>query len=397
MERLSSNNGMNKLLLVVVLLLVCFGVAVVYTASAPFALANGKPAEYYMMAHLPKAVLGVVIMLVLGRFVDYGHWKWLGRIVFVVSAILTLVALLGGSDAEVKGANRWINLRFITLQPSEFLKLGLIMWVSAKLSEAGDNIKTVACTLIQPGIPFLVTVVLLALQPNFSMMIMVTVIVACIMVVAGANLKYMGFTSLLAIPAAIVIILKSAHSRARVMAFFAEEGEMTASNWQVDHALQALGNGGWTGTGFGMGLQKLGYLPEAHKDVVYAVIGEEAGFVGTMVILLLFAVLFAQGFKIAQNSSTRFGKYLTVGLMASLFFNFLVHVCVCVGLGPTTGQPLPFFSFGGTNLLYSSIAVGILLNISRPTSGRMIREPYTSGSSLETSVFRNFEFTRRGA
>lgn len=180
------------------------------------------------------------------------------------------------------------------------------------------------------------------------------------------------------------------------MAFFADEGQMVASNYQGDHALQALGNGGLFGTGYGMGLQKLGYLPEAHKDVVYAVIGEEIGFVGTFAVLMAFAILFSQGFKIAQNASTRFGRYLALALTLSLFFNFVVHVCVCVGLIPTTGQPLPFLSFGGTNLGYSCVAVGILLNISRANSGRKINEPYMSGSSLDSSVFRNFGFSRSG-
>lgn len=384
------NQGMNKLLLIVVLLLICFGVAVVYTASAPYALANGRPAEYYMMEHLKKAVCGLIGMLFIARFVDYGKLKIGGRVFFIAAAILTFIALIHGHG--VKGANRWI----FGLQPSEFMKLGLIAWISVKLSEAGDNIKTVACSIVQPAVPFGITALLLVLQPNYSMLIMVTTIVVCVMVVAGVNLKYLGYCALGAIPAGLVILLTSHHSRNRINAFFAEEGQMAASNWQGDHALQALGNGGLFGTGFGQGVQKLGYLPESHKDVVYAVIGEEFGFMGTMLVLILFTLLFAQGFKIAQNASTRFGKYLALGLTLSLFFNFCVHVCVCVGLFPTTGQPLPFFSFGGTNLLYTSAAIGILLNISRPSSGRKIKESFSSRASLESSVLRNFEFTRSG-
>lgn len=391
MDEQVQHQGMNKLLLIVVLLLICFGVAVVYTASAPFAVAHGRPAEYYMLEHLKKAVPGLIVMLFIGRFIDYGNLKVWGRLFFVGAAILTFIALIHGHG--VKGANRWI----FGLQPSEFMKLGLIIWVSVKLSEAGDNIKSLAGTLIQPGIPFGITAILLVLQPNYSMLIMVTGIVVSIMVVAGVNYKYLGYTALGAIPLAFGILMSTHHSRNRILAFFAEEGKMQASNWQGDHALQALGNGGWFGTGFGQGVQKLGYLPEAHKDVVYAVIGEEFGFIGLFVILALFAVLFAQGFKIAQNSATRFGKYLAFGLTLSLFLNFLVHVCVCVGLFPMTGQPLPFFSYGGTNLIYTSLAVGILLNISRPTSGKKVKEPYTSGSSLESSVFRNFDFSRRNA
>jgi len=377
------------MLLIVVMLLLCLGVAVVYTASAAQAKSMGFGAEYYMVAHLKKAVPCFIIMLLLSKL-DYGYWKVLGRVVFVVFFILSVIALAKGHG--VKGANRWI----FGIQPSEFMKLGLLIWISAKLSEAGDNIKSKACTLIQPGIPYALCAGVLVLQPNFSMLIMISAIVITVMVVAGANLKYLAAILGAVIPLGVLKLLFSTHSRARIMAFFADEGQMVASNYQGDHALQALGNGGLFGTGYGMGLQKLGYLPEAHKDVVYAVIGEEIGFVGTFAVLIAFAILFSQGFKIAQNASTRFGRFLALALTLSLFFNFVVHVCVCVGLIPTTGQPLPFLSFGGTNLGFSCVAVGILLNISRANSGRKINEPYTSGSSLESSVFRNFEFTRSG-
>ncbi len=380
---------MNKMLLVVAMLLLCLGVAVVYTASAAQAKAMGFGAEYYMMAHLKKAIPCFIIMLGISRL-DYGVWKVLGRVVFVAFFVLSVLALVKGGG--VKGANRWI----FGIQPSEFMKLGLLIWISAKLSEAGDNIKSVACTIVQPAIPYGLCAMVLVLQPNFSMLIMISAIVFTVMMIAGANLKYLAGILGAVIPLGILKLLFSTHSRARIMAFFADEGQMVASNYQGDHALQALGNGGLFGTGYGMGLQKLGYLPEAHKDVVYAVIGEEIGFVGTFAVLMAFAILFSQGFKIAQNASTRFGRYLALALTLSLFFNFVVHVCVCVGLIPTTGQPLPFLSFGGTNLGYSCVAVGILLNISRANSGRKINEPYMSGSSLDSSVFRNFGFSRSG-
>ena len=166
---------------------------------------------------------------------------------------------------------------------------------------------------------------------------------------------------------------------------------MKESKHQLVHSLEALGNGGLLGTGAGMGEQKLGYLPEAHKDVVYAAIGEEYGFVGTFLVLVAFAILFSQGYNIARGATTRFGKYMAVALTTSLFLNFIIHVCVCVGLFPTTGQPLPFLSFGGTNLLLSAAFIGILLNISRPTSGRSIREPYMNNTvSFNAGSAMNF-------
>ena len=143
-----------------------------------------------------------------------------------------------------------------------------------------------------------------------------------------------------------------------------------------------------------MGIQKLGYLPEAHKDVVYSVIGEEFGFIGTFCVLFVFGVLFYQGFEIARNSSTRFGKYMAVALTTSLFLNFIVHVCVSTGLIPTTGQPLPFLSFGGTNLIVSALFIGVLLNISKSGTGKKIDEPYVGGEKTNVYTFGGFDITR---
>lgn len=389
MENSVQNGGMNKLLLIVTLLLICFGVAEVYTASAPLAVAKGLSPEFYMIKHLQKVALGLVFIF-LFSFVDYKHWRWLGRIAFGVGVVLTIAALVSGHG--VKGANRWI----LGIQPSEIMKLGMFVLLCEKLSLAGNNIKTLKCSLIQPAVPVGITAFLLILQPNYSMMIIILLIVGCVMITAGVNLKYLAGAVAGACPILFAVLMLSHHSRNRILGFFSGEGQMENTHWQVEHSLQALGNGGLFGTGFGQGVSKWGYLPEAHKDVVYAVIGEELGFIGTFAVLVLFTLLFAQGFKIAQHASTRFGKYLALAMTLSIFMNFAIHICVSVDLGPTTGQPLPFISFGGTNLIYSSVAVGILLNISRPNSGRLIKEPFAGRSSLETSVFRNVELTRSG-
>lgn len=373
---------MNKLLMIVTLILMCLGAVVVYTATQ--ATAGRLTPEHYLMSHLGKVVLGLGVLGFCAKF-DYGAWKPLGRFVFILGFVLTVAALLTGD--RVNGANRWI----FGIQPSEILKAGFIMWICGKLSDAGDEIKTLKCTIIQPAIPFVLAAIVLCLQPNYSMLVMFTVILVTVLCVAGANLKYLGVSVLVMFPILIGKLMASAHSRNRILSFFDSSQVSSASHWQSDRALEALGNGGLFGTGFGNGLQKLGYLPEAHKDVVYTVIGEEFGFIGTFIVLIAFALIFSQGFNIARDSSTRFGKFMAVALTTSLFMNFCVHVCVCVGLFPVTGQPLPFLSFGGTNLLASSAFIGILLNISCSTTGKKIKEPYMSNSNrLGTGVFKNY-------
>lgn len=399
-----SNNqsiGVNKLLLLSTILLILFGIVVVYTASSPRAIAKGLPAEFYLKAHCGKVLVAFVAMFLASK-VDYVVWKKFARVIFLVGCFLTLAAILFGPS--IKGAHRWIW----GIQPSEFLKFGLITMVAAKLSDAGTEIKSLKCSIIQPGIPLVIAGVLLALQPNFSMLFMFCGIFTVMLLVAGANFKYMlqsyGIAAGLGV---VVLALKSLvkkftgdeskpiyqHVMDRFCAFMNPEESDHAM--QGARALEALGNGGLFGTGIGNSAHKFGYLPEAHKDVIYSVVGEEFGFMGTMAVLSAFAVLFYQGFEIARNSSSRFGKYLAVALTISLFFNFTVHVCVSTGLIPTTGQPLPFLSYGGTNLIFSGLFIGILLNISKPGTGKRISEPYTGGPRTMTySLFSDTETTR---
>jgi len=390
MSSTSQTIGMNKLLLFVTLALMCFGCVAVYSASAPVALSKNLPAEYYLKAHLVKVLAAVVIIGVFYK-IDYALWKVSARLVFGVGAILTLAAIVSGG--AVKGASRWI----FGIQPSEILKFGFIIWVCSKLSNAGDEIKSIKCTVIQPGVPMLISAILLALQPNFSMLIMFGTLLLVMLVIAGANYKYVGISLLACIPVGILVLLNKAHTSRRITGFLSGDGTKSDAMYQVDHALEALGNGGIFGTGVGLGEQKLGYLPEAYKDVVYAVIGEEFGFIGTFLVLVAFAILFSQGYNIARGATTRFGRYLAVALTTSIFMNFVIHICVCVRLIPPTGQPLPFISFGGTNLLMTAAFIGVLLNISRPTSGKSIREPYMSSPmTFETGRFMNFR-TRRSS
>ena len=386
----TQSTGMNKLLMFVTLMLVCFGCVVVYSASAPVALSKNLPAEHYLLAHLSKVLASVVIIGVFYK-IDYALWKVMSRVIFGVGAVLTLAAIVSGG--EVKGASRWI----FGIQPSEIMKFGFITWVCAKLSDAGDEIKSLKCSIIQPAVPLGIAAILLLCQPNYSMLIMFCTLLLVLLFIAGANYKYVGLSVLVSVPLGIIAMLLKSHTRMRILAFFSDEGAMKNSQYQVDHALEALGNGGVFGRGVGMGEQKLGYLPEAYKDVVYASIGEEFGFIGTFAVLIAFAILFSQGYNIARSSTTRFGRYMAVALTTSLFMNFVIHVCVCVRLIPATGQPLPFLSFGGTNLLLSAAFIGILLNISRPTSGKSIREPYMSSTlSFDTGRFMNFR-TRRSS
>ena len=232
----AQSTGMNKLLMFVTLMLVCFGCVVVYSASAPVALSKNLPAEHYLLAHLSKVLASVVIIGVFYK-IDYALWKVMSRVIFGVGAVLTLAAIVSGG--EVKGASRWI----FGIQPSEIMKFGFITWVCAKLSDAGDEIKSLKCSIIQPAVPLGIAAILLLCQPNYSMLIMFCTLLLVLLFIAGANYKYVGLSVLVSVPMGIIAMLLKSHTRMRILAFFSDEGAMKNSQYQVDHALEALGNG----------------------------------------------------------------------------------------------------------------------------------------------------------
>ena len=397
----TQTTGVNKLLLLSTMLLIVFGIFVVYTATSPRAILLGKSPEFYLIPHCTKVLVCLAAMF-FGARVDYSIWKKGARVVFIVGSVLTFAAIVKGwvDGATVKGANRWI----FGIQPSEIMKLGFILMIATKLSDAGTEIKSITCSLKQPAVPLLIVTVLLVLQPNYSMLIMFCGIMLSMLFVAGARLKYVaeGFGVYGGV-GAIGIAIKSIktmfsddshfHVAERLGAFF-NPAEHKNGVEQGERALEALGNGGFFGVGIGNGSVKYGYLPEAHKDVVYSVIGEEFGFIGTAAVLAAFAIIFYQGFEIARNCPTRFGKCLSVALTISLFLNFIVHVCVSTGLIPTTGQPLPFLSFGGTNLIISGLFIGILLNISKAGTGKRIDEAYSGSERSNVYTFGGFDIAR---
>ena len=214
---------MNKLLLFVTLALMCFGIAVVYSISAPVAVSKNLSPEYFLMKHLYKVVASVIIIGVFYK-IDYALWKDSSRVIFGVGALLTFAAIISGG--EVKGASRWI----FGIQPSELMKFGFICWICAKLSNAGDEIKSIKCTIIQPAVPFLISAILLALQPNYSMLLMFCALLLTLLIIAGANYKYVLISFLSSLPLLAIALLCKSHTRKRIKAYLANDGSMKESN-----------------------------------------------------------------------------------------------------------------------------------------------------------------------
>lgn len=374
------NMKFDKWLLAAVFALLVFGAFAVYTASSSIAAQKGLPTSYFLISHLKNIAIGLVLLTV-GFVVDHRVWLKFARPLFVVSVILLALVPIIGVNSH--GARRWLSLGFTQIQPSEIGKLALFLLLSAKLAAAGDDIRTFKVGYIRPMVPVAVVGGLLLLEPNFSMFALIVAITYILLFVAGTNAKHLALTVLPVVPLAGLIAILQPYRLARIEAFIHPEEHLQQKGYQLYHFLIGLGNGGLLGTGIGQGTQKLGFIPESYKDGVFAVLGEELGFVGSFIILALLGLVIYRGFIIAKGAHTRFAKYLAVALSTSLFLNILIHVCVCTGLMPTTGQPLPFISYGGTSLAVSLLSVGVLLNISRPGSGTAIHEEPVTGYSTK--------------
>lgn len=358
-------------LLITILVLLAAGVIVIYTGTSSFAHQKGFSQEFYVFSHLKRILIGLVLMFFFAKLDYYFLFKYARPAFFIILSMMFYLVL---TQTEVKGAVRWISLGFMTIQPSEFMKLPLLAFVCMKLVKIGNEIQDFGKGFISPLVGVFIASVLLMKQPNFSMAIILILTAFILLFVAGVRLSHLSMTILLFLLLAVVVGFMEPYRLNRIKAWW-DPQKYPESSYQLINSQVALGNGGILGTGIARGTQKLGFLPEAHKDVAFAVIGEEMGFVGTFgIVFVLFGVFTYRGFVIARNAKTRFAKLLAIAITSSISLNVILHVFVSIGLLPTTGQPLPFISYGGSNLIASLISIGVLLSISNPNKGDRIKE-----------------------
>lgn len=358
--------NIDKIMLIAVLMLLVIGLVVIYSTSGPFAEAKGLENTYFLFKHLKMLVVGLCVV-VLFLSIDYKYWYKLSRIGFVLSIIVLIIVLIMGKSAH--GAVRWIQIGSSQFQPSEFAKIAVIMFFATKLSELKEKITEFKYGLVLPMVYMGIIFILIILQPNYSTASSLLLVTVFMMFIAGTRAKHLSFLALLGIPAMGALALFSPYRLKRIMALFSPD-ENVNSSYQQLQSLISLGKGGLFGTGLGESTQKLGFLPMPFTDTIYAILGEELGFLGTSLVLVLFGVVIWRGIVAAYRSETKFGALLAMGLTSSLAINVFMHVGVCIRALPATGQPLPLISFGGTNLLASMAIIGILLNISNSNMGK---------------------------
>lgn len=354
----SSRSGPIDLpVLFAVLALVLFGLIMVYDSSVAQAFKDFSDKYFYIKQQLIWVILGLIALLFFSRF-NYHFLKKIAFPFFGFSLLLLLAVLIPGLRVEGGGAHRWLNLGLVTIQPAEIIKLSSIIFFAA-LFESKNKL-----------IPFVSAVGLICLvigifQKDLGSTIVFFLTSVAIYIIADMPLRYFWSLLPLSLLGFLVFALSSEYRKHRILAFLDPFADPQGYSYHISQVLIALGSGGWFGLGLGQSRQKYQYIPEVTTDSIFAIVGEEFGFVGAIVLISLISYLVFRGFKIAERAQDNFGRVLAAGLTSWLGIQAVVNLAAMVSLIPLTGVPLPFISYGGSALLVNLVAVGILLNISR--------------------------------
>lgn len=332
------------------------------STSSVLAASSYNNPMFFVKRQVLSLAIGVVGSLVCMR-VPYSYWRMLAPAIGVIVVFLLVMTLIPGVGINLKGSSRWLRLGPFNLQPSELGKFALIIAMARWLSSNGRKIKTFRSGLIIPLVIIGVFVLPVLKSPDFGTTALMALVGLSMMFVAGTRLSYLFVTVAVGVSGFVLMVSKNEVRMRRILAFLNPEKYKLDEAYQLDQAINAFVIGGLRGVGLGDSSQKRFYLPEAHTDFIFAIIGEELGFVFSMVVVLLFVGLFLLGLYIALRSHDLFGRLLAFGITMMLTVQALINICVACGLLPTKGLALPFISYGGTSMVVSLAMVGVMANI----------------------------------
>ena len=358
-------------LMAATMVLLCFGLVTLYSASGFLAQRQGLPDWHYVVLQAGGAAAGLAILWACAR-VPIRFWEasaW--PMMFVVVAMLVVVIVPGTTSIapEINGARRWLVVGGVTIQPSELAKIAVVVWTARTAVRKADQFQSLSKGLL----PFLVVwgavLVPVLLEPNLSTACLIAVLGALVVFAAGGRITHFLFLGLLTLPF-LQSQLDVSFRANRMLAFLDPSADPAGAGFQVRQSLVALGSGGLTGVGFGEGRQKFGFLPEAHNDFIFAMVGEEWGLLGVVFLLVLYTTMVVVGLRIARRAPTEFSQLLAVGLTAIVGVQALLHMAVGMSLVPATGLALPLVSYGRSNQIVTLAAIGMLIAVARATDGQ---------------------------
>ena len=356
-----------RLLFVVTAVLVVFGLAAVYGASSLVTTAGGQVGASFALRQAVGAVFGGLLAIIFAR-TDYHWWREWAWPLLGLTVLLLLIPLLPFTHAitpTINGARRWVNLGILTLQPSELAKFTVVVWCAMLAAKKGVQLRD-----FKKGVlPFVVILgplsVLIFLEPHLSMALLVAILAGSVLFTAGARIGHVLALGVGATPLLFGAVATGQYRLARVVTFLNPGAAPAEASWQVQQSLTGIGAGQILGAGFGQGQQKLGYLPYAYSDFIFSTIGEEWGFLGVLVIALLFGTFLWLGFRIARSAPDLFGQLLATGITVMIGLSVVLHIGVTLAVIPATGVTLPFMSYGRSSLIVALAATGVLASVGR--------------------------------
>ncbi|MBQ8901545.1 MAG: putative lipid II flippase FtsW [Bacilli bacterium] len=356
--------GFDKPLFVAVILIAIFGLVMIYSAS--FVWANYKFDDPYKFVKMQGIflVVGIILMIVLSK-IDYHIYYKYANIILLICAILLMLVLIPGIGTVRNGSRSWFGIGSLGIQPSEFAKIGLIIYVSKYLTNNNKEMKSI----IHGVLPILGVIglffVLIMLEPDFGTAMVIVLTLVVLIFISGVKISFFVKIGLVGLLGIAGIIIAAPYRMKRIVSFLNPWSDPLGSGYQILQSLYAIGPGGLLGQGFLKSRQKYFYLPEPQTDFIFSIISEELGFLGVLIVTISFMFIFYRGMLTSLKSKDLFGKYLAFGLSFGLIIQASLNLMVVVGLIPVTGVTLPFLSYGGSSLLVSLASIGIILNVSR--------------------------------
>ena len=362
-----SRGVMDAPFLVLTLLLVGIGLVMMFSASYASAYEETANATYYFVRQLAFSAGGIFIMIVVSR-IPYQLFRAVSFPVLIVALVtLALVPIIGST---VNGAKRWLDLGFISFQPSEIAKAAIIFTFAAMISTRKETIKVLDKSFVPYVAILLIFCVVLILEPHLSGTIIIVALGAVMLFLGGMNLLWIIAGIVLVIGAGLLLVQFLPYAQERLAMYNDPWLDPSDSGYQIIQSIYAISSGGLLGLGLGKSRQKYLYLPEEHNDFIFAIVCEELGFIGATLVLILFALLIIRGYYLSLNAYDRFGSLLIAGFTTLLALQVFLNVGVVTKLLPTTGISMPFFSYGGTALLIQLAEMGVILSVSRDNGAK---------------------------
>jgi cell division protein FtsW len=363
----------DHILMISALLLLGLGLVMVFSASGVLASDKYHDPAFFLKKQLIYAVLGIALMLFVRR-IPYQSYNRFVYIILLISLFLLVLVLIPGIGVRIRSASRWIRFGPLVIQPSEFAKLAIIIFLAYSMARKQEKIRYFSIGFLPHIVVAGIFILLIEKEPDFGTAMALAGITFLMLFVGGTRLTHIFLALLSASPLVVYVILKNKMRLERVVTFVDPWKYAQESGYQLVHSLYAVGSGGFWGLGIGKSREKLFYLPDSHTDFIFAILSEELGFLGVITVFSLFVILIIRGLIISTRAQDNFGAYLAMGLTALIGLQAVINMAVVTGLMPTKGLSLPFLSYGGSSLLVNMIAIGILLNIS--SGSRQPGEPF---------------------